>query len=134
MKYIKSFEAVRKNKTKNRIMIEEIKRFLLEENDYDSWEEYIDIQECGECQQICSSIKRNFPKVKHIFGHIKTDEPVYDDGFGTESFQMTHHWIEYDNELYEFSKGTLKDYIEDIDMYDVEIYDNWRYMKLYEKN
>ena len=44
---------------------------------------------------------------------------------------MTHHWVEIDGIPYDFSKGTLKDYIDFFDIYSVEIDDEWRYNSLY---
>ena len=40
---------------------------------------------------------------------------------------MTHHWVEINGEPYDFSKGTLKDYIDWVDMYDPKVDEPERY-------
>jgi hypothetical protein len=41
---------------------------------------------------------------------------------------MTHHWITINDKIYDFSKGTLRDYITWDDVYDVNVEgDKWRY-------
>ena len=94
-----------------------------------AWEEFVDCQNMGDCQGIVYSIVTKFPQVKKIFGGIKLDEPCVDWDDGSENLEITHHWVEIDGDSYDFSKGTLKGYIDDIEyeMYDPEIYDGWRY-------
>lgn len=125
-------------------LIEEIKKYLISEGvfDYDRWEEFIDNQNMGECQSIVSLIISEFGNrgVIKVFGEIEVDNPsiYYEEEYDEdtddyievkkENFKFTHHWVKINGEIYDFSKGTLKDNIEWFDLYDVSI-DNeeWRY-------
>lgn len=93
-----------------------------------AWKDFVNNQEIGDCQGIVSSIIFDFrDRVKKVFGEIEVDEP-YIDEWGNEQTLMTHHWIEIDGKTYDFSKGTLQNYIQWYDMYDVNVYgDEWRY-------
>lgn len=99
-------------------LIDAIQKKLMQDDACDTWLEFVHQQELGNCQGICSAIKRNFPMVDHWFGEIDLDEPIVDEE-GDEHFKMTHHWIEINKTIYEFSKGTLIGYIE-MDEYDLE--------------
>ena len=62
--------------------------------------------------------KANWPRT-HIFNI---------DEYGDEQTLMTHHWIIINGRIYDFSKGTLRDYINWDDVYDVNVDgDEWRY-------
>lgn len=103
-------------------LIENIKKFLFTEDGYDTWEEFVDHQEIGNCQGIAASIVRKFPQAKKVFGEIDVEESYVDDK-GEEQDKVTHHWIKIGKDTYDFSKGTLKDYITFDDIYDPEIED-----------
>ena len=92
-----------------------------------AWKNFVDNQENGDCQGIVSGIIYNFKNVKKVFGEIEVDEP-YIDEYGDEQTLMTHHWITINGKIYDFSKGTLSDYINWDDMYDVNTDgDEWGY-------
>jgi hypothetical protein len=93
-----------------------------------AWKHFVDNQENGDCQGIVASIINGFGgSVKKVFGEIKVDDP-YTDEWGEDQTLMTHHWIEIDGKIYDFSKGTLSDYIQWGDIYDVLVYgEEWRY-------
>ena len=92
-----------------------------------AWKNFVDNQENGDCQGIVSGIIYNFKNVKKVFGEIEVDEP-YIDEYGDEQTLMTHHWIIINGKIYDFSKGTLSDYINWDDVYDVNTDgDEWRY-------
>ena len=48
---------------------------------------------------------------------------------------MTHHWVTIDKEIYEFYKGTLKDYADFVDIYEVYSEDciKYGYPKLFNR-
>lgn len=124
----------------NNSLIDEIKKSLIMETLIDddfnetyngdldkAWEDFVDNQENGDCQGIVSGIIMNFPQVKKVFGEIEVDEPYIDED-DVEQTLMTHHWVTINGEIYDFSKGTLKDYIDWDDVYDVIVEgDEWRY-------
>lgn len=123
-------------------LVEEIQQYLIRFFDHNSWEEFIDNQDMGDCQLIVSIIVREFENrnVKKVFGEIEVDEPAiyyeeeYDENLDDyievkkANFKFTHHWVEINEKIYDFSKGTLKDNITWDDLYDVSIdYEEWRY-------
>jgi len=139
MKFIREF-----NQYNNDILINDIKKSLIMENlvdeeefeekygfDYDkAWINFVDNQENGDCQSIVSNIVDDFPRVKKCFGEIEVDE-CYIDEWGDEQNLVTHHWVEIDGNMYDFSKGTLRNYISWSDIYDIDIEeDKWRYNKI----
>jgi len=126
MKYIKLFENFN-----NEDIVNNIKQMLLINTDYSTWEEFIDNQTMGDCQGIVYSIiqysqKNKLPVEKH-FGNIKVDEPIYIGEKDEMNDLFTHHWVTINGEIYEFSKGTLKDHINFHDLYSVEAEDETIY-------
>lgn len=92
-----------------------------------AWRKFVDDQENGDCQGIVSSIIMDFPQVEKVFGEIEIDNS-YIDEYGEEQTLMTHHWVEIMGKIYDFSKGTLKNYIDFDDIYNVNTDgDEWRY-------
>ena len=92
-----------------------------------AWENFVDNQENGDCQDIVSTIIYDFKTVKKVFGEIEIDEPYIDED-GDEQTLMTHHWIIINDKIYDFSKGTLRDYINWDNQYEANVDgDEWRY-------
>ena len=111
-------------------IIEDIKKSLVEYHGEDSWEDFVDNQEMGNCQFIVSYIIDEFPIAKKVFGEIEVDEPYYDED-GDEQNLMTHHWISIHEIPYDFSKGTLRNYINWNDIYDPSVDEPERYNTFY---
>lgn len=88
---------------------EDIKNHLLEWYDFDTWEDFIQKQEIGDCQILCSGLNKIFP-INSVFGEIKIDND-YIDEYGETQNQVTHHWLLCGESIIDISKGTLKDYI-----------------------
>lgn len=91
---------------------------ILSANDYDSWEDFLDDQSLGDCQgiisEVSSIIKSNKLKgFKSVFGEIEIIDMAHDENDMGKI--MTHHWILYKKEILDFSKGTLKDFIDSSD-------------------
>jgi hypothetical protein len=119
-----SFKDFYISEVKNDInLIEQIKKYLYESDGDESWKEFVDHQEIGNCQTIVADIIRKFPQVKKYFGEIEVDEPYVDED-GNEQILMTHHWVKINGIPYDFSKGTLKEHIKFDDIYDPEISPN----------
>jgi len=114
--------------------IEKIKQHLYTSEDFENYNEFVDNQSMGDCQSIVSDIKRNFPNTNAIFGEIEIDDP-YVDEYGDEQNFVTHHWIELNGIPYDFSKGSLKAYIQFDSIYDPEIMPNeeYRYNPIHKK-
>ena len=86
-----------------------------EEYHDEDWSHIIDNQELGDCQSIVSGIKHlNIPGMKYHFGEITVKVPIDDDYYDKI---MTHHWCSYKGQILEFSKGTLKNYVDWNDIY-----------------
>ena len=100
-------------------VIEQIKSLLVELHGCESWQEFVDSQEIGNCQFIASAIADDFPQATRVFGEIEVDYPSTDED-GEENYRFAHHWIEVEGQILDFSKGTLKDYIDWEDLYSVE--------------
>jgi len=105
----------------------------------DGWIKFVDKQKNGDCQSIVSSImhyarQNDLPSIKAHFGEIEVEEPSsgYRDGkeIDENNKLFTHHWVTIDGEIYEFSKGTLKDNIDFSELYSVEPEDTERYHEL----
>jgi hypothetical protein len=122
-------------KYKNYNIINLIKNRLINYYDLKTWKHFIDNQELGDCQTICNDIiflmKNEKINLKHHFGIIIIDNNFYDYKYNEYIKELTHHWISLNNEIYEFSKGTLKHYINYNDIYCVKIDDKWRYHQYY---
>lgn len=97
----------------------QIRRFLVEDYYRENWEDFVDHQKMGDCQGIVHFIKLEFPQVTKVFGEIQNDNGRW----------MTHHWIEYKGKIYEFSKGSLKNYIDFMDLYETYPESNYRRIK-----
>jgi hypothetical protein len=102
---------------------------LLDWFDYTNWKDFVDHQSLGDCQNIVGVIEE-LPLFESHFGHIKTDEPYYSSENDEMIDVMTHHWVSLNGVPYEFSKGTLKEYIHFDDLYNVNVEDVSRYYRL----
>lgn len=96
-------------------IIEKIKEELVAVNGASDWGEFVDNQTLGDCQGIVSDVVRmGLSGVVRHFGEIQIDAPLDKEDFDKI---MTHHWVSINGEVYEFSKGTLKDYVDFDDLY-----------------
>lgn len=103
-------------------IIEYLKSELIDWVGFDTWEEFVDSQELGQCQNIIHYIedmKNDLPIETH-FGEIEIDKEYYNVNEDEYIDRFTHHWVTINGEIYEFSKGTLKNYIEWNNIYDVD--------------
>lgn len=113
MKHIKLFEAFKLDKN-----IQLIIDLLLDEEGYDKWSDFLEDQSLGDCQGIIASvahiIKTNKLKgFKSVFGEIEIIDMAHDESDLGKI--MTHHWIMYKNQILDFSKGTLQEFIDSTD-------------------
>lgn len=131
---IGTFDPSNKDITKENIeddsLLEQVKKSLYEYEDYTNWKDFVDHQELGYCQNIVSDIIRNFSQFKKVLGEIEVDHPYIDEE-GNEQYRMIHHWVSLNGKSYDFSKGTLKEFIDFTgnEIYDVNVNDAWRYHK-----
>ena len=106
-----------------------IKRQLLKLYSAKSWEDFVDKQQLGDCQEIIASVlSLKISGVVKVFGEIEVDEP-YIDPDGNEQIYMTHHWAEIDGVRHDFSKGTLRYYIDwSEEIYETDVSGESRYI------
>jgi len=119
--------------TKN--IIDFLKSELIDYEDCDNWKEFIDNQELGQCQSIVYKLedigKENKLSVEGHFGEIEIDDEFYNVNEDENIDRFAHHWITINNEIFEFSKGTLKNHIQYYELYDVEPeIDIWKYHQI----
>ena len=115
------------NLIENEDIVKKVQDQILKEHDLVSWEEFVDGCSMGECQFIAQMIPKDFPQIQSKFGEIEVDDEYIDED-GEEQKLMTHHWNELNGEILDFSKGTLTDYIDWTDKYEVYVStDSWRY-------
>lgn len=110
-------------------LVEKIKMFLIKDSGHETWEEFVNGQSLGECQYIVSIICKEFPEVTPCFGEIQTDD-TYKDKYGKSQSKFTHHWCEINNIIFDFSKGTLADFINWDDIYEPEILEDSIYFNI----
>lgn len=103
-----------------------------------AWKDFIDNQVMGNCQYICNIISE-IDGVNHVFGEIEVDYPSYEEAeeydndaedyveIEKENYYLSHHWVTINGIIYEFCKGTLNDYIDWSDLYDIDCEDENRY-------
>src|SRR3990172_7909785 len=94
-------------------IIDFIEKSLAKEFDEDSFADFVDHQKLRDCQEITEFIMTlKISNIKHVIGEIKVDNPYYDSESNKYSYKMVHHWILFNNIVLDFSKGTLKDFID----------------------
>lgn len=111
------------NNTNEKVL--NIKNYLVQYFNANSWEEFVDSQIEGDCQEITKVIEAEFPFVKRMSGQM--------DICGEESeYCMHHYWVEFDNNIFDFAKGTLYDYVDWDNEYFYNPYvlgDDWKLYK-----
>jgi hypothetical protein len=113
MEKIKLFEDFNKDK-RIKLIIDE----LLKEEGYKKWIDFLEDQSLGDCQYIISSVSKiikdnKLKGFKSVFGEIEILDYAHDENDLGKI--MTHHWILLENEILDFSKGTLSDFIDSPD-------------------
>ena len=110
MKYLKKFIATTVREFMNERVddtnkkVSNIKNYLTNYFNGSSWEEFVDSQIEGDCQEITKVIENKFPFVKRMSGQMDVCGEYSD-------YCMYHYWVEFDNNIFDFAKGTLYDYV-----------------------
>jgi len=115
-------------------IVDFLKSEIIRYEGYDTWEKFIDNQELAQCIPIAHYLEDigkeyNLP-IKCHFGEINIDEKFYNNNEDEYIDKLSHHWVTINNEIFEFSKGTLKDYIQFSNLYDVDPEYNNRYNQI----
>jgi len=127
-------EEYKNSLTNTNNIIDFLKSELLDYEGYDSWKDFVDHQELGQCQPIVYKLedigKVNKLPVEGHFGEIEIDDEYYNANEDEYIDKFAHHWVTINDEIFEFSKGTLKNYIQFSDLYDVEPEDTYKYHQI----
>jgi len=115
-------------------IIDFLKSELIDYEGYNTWEEFVEQQKLGDCQSIVYKLedigKMNKLPIDAHFGEIEIDDEYYNVNEDEYIDRFVHHWITINGEIFEFSKGTHKNYIEYDDLYNVKPKDICKYHQI----
>lgn len=97
----------------------ELKSRIMKHNDVESWDDFINDQQMGDCQGISTTVSSLFG-YPHVVGyfHFPSKVTVYDreEGRSYETNKIIHHWnLLPDGRFVDFSKGTLREVNEELE-------------------
>lgn len=99
-------------------IINQIKKYLIEENGEESWNDFQENMGMGSCQYIALSVdmwaKKHGYASDIIMGDIDFDESVYILEDDEMSDGGIHHWNKIEGIEMDFAKGSLKNYIKNL--------------------
>lgn len=105
-------------------IIEFLKNEIINSEGYKNWEEFVENQKLGETESIVYKLedisKLNKLSVNVHYGEIEIDKEYHNTNENENIKKLPHHWLTINNKIFEFSKGSLKEYIEYKELYDVE--------------
>ncbi len=105
---------------------ENVMMFLKSEisEDYNNWEEFVDNQKLGDSYSIVYKLeeicKNNDLTVDICFGELEIENEYYNNNNNEYIDRFAHHWVEMNGRIIDFSKGTVKEYIQWNNLYSVE--------------
>lgn len=118
-------EKYKETFTQTENIVDFLKSELIDFYGHDNWKSFVDKQNMGDCQLIVNHIgdiaEHNNLDVEVHFGEIELDEEFHNVYENEYIDRFAHHWVTINGEIYEFSKGSLKDYIDWKDLYSVDI-------------
>lgn len=99
-------QYIKHNISKNNI--NKVKQFLINYYNVNSWEEYVDTRNYGDCQKVCRLIQKNFPKLfDKMLTNIYIDfseiakNKIHDD----KEMNGNHYVLTKKDEMYDFARG-----------------------------
>lgn len=115
-------------------IIEFLKTEIINQYGYKNWEEFVKDQKLGETQSIIYKLedigKLNKLPVKVHYGEIDIDKEYYNTNENENIKKLPHHWLTINDKIFEFSKGSLKQYIEYKELYGVNPENIYRYHQI----
>jgi hypothetical protein len=86
--------------------IDEIKAALLKLFRFSEWNEFIDMQQVGQCSTIAKAVSRLFPKVKMVSGIITFSDLAKLEINDDEEMNCVHYFNQIGKQYVDFAKGT----------------------------
>lgn len=92
--------------SKNVPTIDEIKNELLKLFKFSNWNEFIDMQQTGQCSTIAKAVCRMFPKVKMVSAIINFSDLAKLEINDDEEMKCVHYFNQIGKQYFDFAKGT----------------------------
>lgn len=94
--------------TKEIPSFDEVKAALLKLYKFSSWNEFIDMQQAGQCDKIAKSVSKLFPKIKMVSAIINFSEIAKLKINDNEEYNAVHYFNKIGKNYVDFGKGTNK--------------------------
>jgi hypothetical protein len=85
---------------------DEIKAALLKLYKFSSWNEFIDMQQTGQCDKIAKTVCKLFPKVKMVSAYINFSDVAILELNDNEENNAIHYFNKIGKKFVDFGKGT----------------------------
>jgi hypothetical protein len=92
--------------SKNIPTLDEIKTELLKLFKFSDWNEFIDMQQTGQCSTIAKAVCRLFPKVKMVSAIVTFSDLAKLEINDDEEMNCVHYFNQIGKEYFDFAKGT----------------------------
>lgn len=91
---------------KNIPTLDEIKTELLKLFKFSDWNEFIDMQQTGQCSTIAKAVCRLFPKVKMVSAIVTFSDLAKLEINDDDEMNCVHYFNQIGKEYFDFAKGT----------------------------
>jgi hypothetical protein len=92
--------------SKNIPTLDEIKTELLKLFKFSDWNEFIDMQQTGQCSTIAKAVCRLFPKVKMVSAIVTFSDLAKLEINDDDEMNCVHYFNQIGKEYFDFAKGT----------------------------
>lgn len=92
--------------SKNIPTLDEIKTELLKLFKFSNWNEFIDMQQTGQCSTIAKAVCRLFPKVKMVSAIVTFSDLAKLEINDDDEMNCVHYFNQIGKEYFDFAKGT----------------------------
>lgn len=92
--------------TKDVPTLDEVKAALLKLYKFSTWEEFIDMQQTGQCDKIAKTVCKLFPKVKMVSAYINFSEVAKIKINDSGEYNAVHYFNKIGKDFVDFGKGT----------------------------
>lgn len=92
--------------SKNIPTLDEIKTELLKLFKFSDWNEFIDMQQTGQCSTIAKAVCRLFPKVKMVSAIVTFSDLAKLEINDDDEMNCVHYFNQIGTEYFDFAKGT----------------------------
>lgn len=94
--------------TKDIPSFDEVKAALLKLYKFSSWDEFIDMQQTGQCDKIAKTVSKLFPKIKMVSANINFSNIAKLKINDKEEYNAVHYFNKIGKDFIDFGKGTNK--------------------------